>query len=122
MYEQPRGLVIGFAHLSVCAVLTWESPVLGGPIDYPGIFHGSTVDYDAVRECSATDPLPLYGVPAVSGNTLAFESELDFSSYSSGAFGTDTTDGKLFVQLTAHDGVGIEKVSIFDTGNFPSAA
>ena len=44
---------------------------LGAAINY-GSFMGTDVTYVDVTESSATDPVPLFGAPSVSGNSIDF--------------------------------------------------
>lgn len=81
-----------------------------------GTFVGTTVTFQNVTEWSPTgDPLPLYGMPTLVGNTLDFTPSF-FSSATGGA--SDTTDGTLSFLLKANPGNAISSVLFSERGDF----
>lgn len=77
---------------------------------------GASVKYTGISEASATDPVPLFGAPSVTGNSIDFNPVL-FNALSQ--FGTppiDLTDGKLTFMVVAHAGVGISNFSFQEAG------
>lgn len=81
-----------------------------------GDLAGSTVDFFGITEDSATDATPLYGAPSAFGDTLVFFPSAFVSSSSEGS--SDVTEGTLTVTVTAHHGFIIEKVSLFEQGDW----
>ncbi|MBN1855163.1 MAG: hypothetical protein JW829_20700 [Pirellulales bacterium] len=81
--------------LAIQAVFTLAitPSLVQGSIIY-GDFLGSTVKYLDVTEDSSTDPVPLYGPPNVTGDSLDFD-PVGFSANAAGAGGSDITDGNL---------------------------
>jgi hypothetical protein len=84
-----------------------------GPVP-PGVI------FQAVTESSGTDGVPLYGPPT------PFSTGLDFNPMSFVAFGTggssDITDGQLnFNILASNPFVGINTVSLFESGDYTLA-
>jgi len=104
------------AALSMAAVIAFTAPVSAAPINY-GDFSGTTVMYAQVTEDSGTDTPPLFGAPTVSGDTLDFN-PASFNSSSSGAFGTDITDGTLTLMIMALPGNFIDMVEFDEAGDF----
>src|SRR5438093_4205487 len=66
---------------------------------------GTNVVYPAVSESSSTDPLPLYGTPAISGDVLNF-ANMNFSAVSVNATpAIDFTDGQINFTIQSKPGV-----------------
>jgi hypothetical protein len=61
---------------------------------------GATVNYLMVTESSATDPVPLFGVPTVSGDSLDFTPTSFAASSQLHVPATDQTDGHLVFMVT----------------------
>ena len=76
-------------------------PAFAVPINY-GNFAGTNVSFLNVTEDSATDPTPLFGPPAVSGDGLSFSPLSSFSASSTGG-GADITDGKLNTTIVTNN-------------------
>ena len=81
-----------------------------------GDFVGASVTYVDVTEGSGTDPVPLFGPPTVSGNTLDFD-PVSFNSFSEDG-GFDQTDGTLRFSIEAKDGQFIDKLKLEEAGDF----
>ena len=83
-----------------------------GPVP-PGVI------FQAVTESSGTDGVPLYGPPT------PFSVGLDFNPMSFVAFGTgggsDITDGQLNFGIASNPFVGINTVSLFESGDYTLA-
>lgn len=81
-----------------------------------GNFNGDTVEYQQVTESSATDPVPLFGGPALSGDSLLF-SPVNFGiSASGGSF--DLMDGQLTTTIVALGLNRIEKIEFSERGDW----
>jgi hypothetical protein len=109
-----RALVAG-ALLAALTVAGGISPARAASINY-GTFVGTTVQYVDVTEDSTTDATPLYLAPTSSGDSLDFNPI--FASSSSGAGGSDETDGVLTMMIEALGANVIEKVMITEAGDF----
>jgi hypothetical protein len=92
------------------------SEIVNAAIMYPDQM-GSTVWFRAISEDSGTDPLPLYGAPSVSGNSIDFNL-VSFNSFSAGALGNDLTDGALTMMIEAKPGNFIPKILYEESGDF----
>lgn len=82
-----------------------------------GDYAGSSLTYTQVSEASITDPVPLFGAPTISGDTLDFD-PLAFGATSTGATAPDITDGQLNFGIDAMDGYSIPSVTISEQGDF----
>lgn len=85
-----------------------------------GDFAADTVNYLGVIESSITDPVPLFGAPTVSGNTLDFDPK-GFAADSQGVAPPDITDGQLNFTIQALDGYGIPALTFSERGDFTLA-
>jgi hypothetical protein len=94
------------------------APAASAAINY-GDFAGTDVMYLDVTEAALTgDPEPLYGAPIVSGNALDFNN-MTYASSSSGAGGSDFTDGRLTTTIMSiNAGVGITDLLIEESGDY----
>jgi len=110
MYRGKVCLFIAFACLFILSSSSWAA------INY-GDKTGSTMDYLQVTEDSGTDTPPLYGSPIVVGDTLLF-SPTSFNSSSSGAGGSDITDGTLTTTIVPHTGSYIDRLTLFEFGDY----
>ena len=81
-------------------------------IDY-GTFFGTDVEFSDVSETSS-DPLPLFGPPTVSGNSLDFN-PLAFSATSDGG-GSEATSADLSFTVAAKSGSVIKGISLSEIG------
>jgi hypothetical protein len=94
--------------------------VLGSRADAASINHGnfmgSTVTYVDVTEASATDAVPLYGMPSVFGDSLDFNPVLFNALSQLGVPPVDLTDGQLTFMIVAKQGHGIQNVLLAESG------
>jgi hypothetical protein len=80
-----------------------------------GSIDGDTVMYTDVTESSVTDPVPLFGMPSVSGDSIDF-TPVDFAAASQlHVPAVDQTDGHLVFGVMAHSGKTIKNIN-FDEG------
>lgn len=78
---------------------------------------GETVWFRAISEGSPTnDPLPLYGTPTISGNTLDFPTTGSFAATSEAGNGPDQTDGKLTFMVEAKEGHSLSGILFEEIG------
>ena len=100
---------------AVIAALLLASPSAASIIY--GDFAGNAVTYTDVTESSITDPVPLYGPPAVFGDIL------DFNPIAFGAFSEfgppDITDGQLNFGIESE--IGLNSLTISESGDFSLA-
>jgi hypothetical protein len=89
---------------------------LAGPAAADPLLHGdhsgSTVHFAGVAEDSATDPVPLFGTPRTSGNTLAFDPV--FAASASGG-SADRTEGTITCAIEALSG-SLDQITIDAAG------
>jgi hypothetical protein len=103
-----------------CSFLVLTSPALTVPalatqINY-GTHAGTDVTYVNVTEDTGADePLPLFGPPLVTGNSIDFN-PLGFDAASAGV-DSDITGSNLVFAIAAHIGSRIDTVSLFESGN-----
>ena len=106
-----------FSVAAFCALLV--SPVQAASINY-GDFEdfvgGGVIEYQDVTESSATDPVPLFGVPDVTVNDLDFDPAAFGSS--SGGSSVDITDGQLNFNFELLAGAGLTSLIIDEGGDF----
>jgi hypothetical protein len=100
------------------AVLPSATSFADTSINY-GTLVGTTVTYVNVTESSATDQVPLFGSPIISGNTLDFNPQ-GFAATSTGG-GIDLTDGQLNLLIQAHSGYSIPMIQFSEAGDFSLA-
>ena len=81
-----------------------------------GDFTGAQVVFTNVLEQSSTDPVPLFGAPIATANSLAF-SPITFSSSSSND-DADITDSQLSLMMEAVEGRTITALEIDEAGDF----
>jgi hypothetical protein len=89
-------------------------PAAAVPINY-GNHAGTDVTYVNVSEDSATDPVPLFGPPTVTGNSIDFN-PLGFSASSANG-GSDVTDGQLTFMLVADANRRIDRLILNESGD-----
>jgi hypothetical protein len=90
-------------------------PVLAAQINY-GSHMGTHVTYVNVTEDSGADePLPLFGPPTVTGNSIDFN-PTGFDAESMGA-DSDITDSNLVFMVTAKSGSRISKITLSESGD-----
>lgn len=101
------GVVLG-------SLLTCQSSH-AAPINY-GTFMGNTVSYvDVTEDSNSGDALPLFGPPAVSGDSMDFN-PVGFDANSSGG-GADITDGNLKFGVYAKPGFAIKNLLLNEAGD-----
>jgi hypothetical protein len=111
----PRSLAVaiaaslsGLALSGRAAIITYAPPALVG----------AQVTYPSVSESSDTNTLPLYGAPAVSGNSLVF-SNLNFSAISTnGSPALDYVDGQINFTLQADQGSFLQSLNLTEFGDY----
>src|SRR5262245_6656687 len=80
-----------FASAFFLVAIAISHSAFGASINY-GDFNGDNVKFLDVTE-SSDDPLPLYGAPTVSGDSLSFSPQQFFAKSQFGVPVNDTTDG-----------------------------
>jgi hypothetical protein len=81
-----------------------------------GTHAGNTVIYEDVTESSGTDPVPLFGAPIVSGDSIDFNPVL-FNAFSQfGSPPVDLTNGLLSFVLKAKPGFALNNVTFNEGG------
>ena len=89
-------------------------PAAAVPINY-GDHVGTDVTYVDVSEDSATDPVPLFGTPTVTGNSIDFN-PLGFAATGSNG-GSDITDGQLTFMVVANANRRIDSLILNESGD-----
>lgn len=103
--------LIAFSALSLAMLPS----VQAASINY-GNFNGNTVVYQNVTEASGTDPVPLFGAPIVTGDSIDFNPVL-FNAFSQfGAPPVDLTNGLLSFMLQAKAGFAMNNISFNEGG------
>jgi hypothetical protein len=88
----------------------------GTPVNY-GTFVGNTVAYvDVSEDSNSGDPLPLFGAPTVSGDSLDFN-PIGFNAHASGAAGSDITDANLTFGVSALPNFAIKNITLSEAGD-----
>jgi hypothetical protein len=105
--------ILGVALLTVLVSVSAQADILYSA-NY-GDFVGDTVTYLEVTESSETDANALYNAPSISLDTITFNP--DFTSFSEGAGGSDTTDGKLTFEIDAHSGSVVNELKFSEAGD-----
>jgi hypothetical protein len=100
--------VVLFLAAAIC------QPSLSASINY-GNFPGNTVTFIDVTE-SSDDPLPLYGAPTVSGDSLTFSPQQFLAKSEFQVPPSDTTDGQLTFMVQADGGQAITEISFEEGG------
>jgi len=92
-----------------------SASVMGAQINY-GTFAGDNVNYVNVTEDSGADePLPLFGAPTVTGDSIDFNPiGFDATSMNGGA---DITDSNLVFMVTSKSGSRISSVTFSEAGD-----
>jgi hypothetical protein len=97
----------------------FAAPAVAASINYgnfgPNLPTGIT-KYLAVTESSGTDPVPLFGPPELSGNTLDFDPMSFVSSATTGA--ADITDGQLNFTLQTLPLTGVTSLAFAEGGDY----
>lgn len=90
-------------------------PLFAVPINY-GTFVGNTIEYvDVTEDSNSGDPLPLFGAPTVSGDSIDFN-PVGFNAASTNG-GADITDSNLAMGIYALAGSAINNVSFTEAGD-----
>ncbi len=102
--------------LAACLILLIiGQPSVGAQINY-GTHMGTHVTYVNVTEDSGADePLPLFGAPTVTGNSIDFN-PVGFDAGSAGG-GSDITDSNLVFMVTAKSGSRISELVFSEAGD-----
>jgi hypothetical protein len=112
-----RGLGLLAGTMLLAAIV--GSPALGAQINY-GSHMGNDVTYVNVTEDSGADePLPLFGPPTVTGNSIDFN-PLGFDA-TSGGVASDITDSNLVFMVVAKPGMRIDSMTINEAGDTTQA-
>jgi len=107
-----RGLATAGA---VLLLVVTGSPARAAQINY-GTHMGNHVTYVNVTEDSGSDePLPLFGAPTVTGNSIDFN-PVGFDASSTGV-GSDITDSNLVFMVTAKSGSRISSITLNEAGD-----
>jgi hypothetical protein len=109
-----RGARLGCMSSAIALLLAVGQYTAGSTITYPDPPMGATVMYTGVTESSPTDPVPLFGAPIVSGDSIDFN-PVGFGAFSAGG-GADLTDGQLLFNVMAKPGFAINAISFGEAG------
>jgi hypothetical protein len=101
--------------LPVCAALVLPSLVSAASLNY-GDKVGADIIYRQVSEDSVTDPVPLYGNPAISGNALLF-TPVNFGAFASNG-SLDITDSTLSTSIEAKPNKRIKQIAFAEAGDY----
>jgi hypothetical protein len=107
-----------FVLVSAVAAAT-ASTAFSAPINY-GNKVGTNIIYQNVTEDSSTDATPLYGNPAVAGDSLVFN-PVSFGASSSNGGAPDITDGTLTTTIVAKPNQSIVAVNLAEKGDYTLA-
>ena len=111
-----RSMRLAICLSTVCCVVATSARA--GSINY-GDVTAATVIYKQVTESSTNPGVPLFGAPAVSGNSLVFNPP-NFSAASANG-GLDFTDGTLNTLITAKPGQFINTLGVNEFGDYTLA-
>jgi hypothetical protein len=89
-------------------------PLDAAQINY-GSHMGTHVTYVNVTEDSGAEPLPLFGAPTVTGNSIDFN-PVGFDATSANG-GSDLTDSNLSFTVAARSGSRIERITFSESGD-----
>lgn len=101
--------------LSASAAIALPLVASASSINY-GDKTGADIIYRQVSEDSVTDPVPLYGDPAISGNALLF-TPVNFGAFASNG-SLDLTDSTLTTMIEAKPGARIRQVAFAEAGDY----
>ena len=106
---------LSFAGGAVLLLAILSQPSLGAQINY-GTHMGEHVTYvDVTEDTGADEPLPLFGAPTVTGDSIDFN-PVGFDAASSGG-GSDITDSNLTFMVTAKSGSRIDSITFSEIGD-----
>ncbi len=102
--------------LPVCAaILALPFVASASSLNY-GDKIGADIIYRQVSEDSVTDPVPLYGNPAISGNALLF-TPVNFGAFASNG-SLDLTDSTLTTMIEAKPSRVIKQIAFAEAGDY----
>lgn len=99
----------------VAALIALPSMASAASLNY-GDKVGADIIYRQVSEDSVTDPVPLYGDPAISGNALLF-TPVNFGAFASNG-SLDITDSTLTTMIEAKTNKRIKQISFAEAGDY----
>jgi hypothetical protein len=105
---------IAFFCVAVLVMSIWSHLAAAATINYPDPPMGNTVSYVGISETSLTDPVPLFGAPFVSGDSIDFN-PTGFGAFASGG-AVKGTDGQLGFMVVAKQGIGISNINFAEAG------
>src|SRR5687768_1297196 len=106
---------LGISAVAIVLLAIFSQASLGAQINY-GTHMGTHVTYVNVTEDSGADePLPLFGPPTVTGDSIDFN-PVGFDAASSGP-GSDITDSNLVFMVTAKSGSRIQSIVLSEAGD-----
>ena len=106
---------LGFVAAAVLALAAAGRPASAAQINY-GSHNGTHVTFVNVTEDSGADePLPLFGSPTVTGNSIDFN-PVGYDAARTGA-GSEVTDSNLVFQVSAKSGSRIRSVTFSEAGD-----
>jgi len=100
---------------AAAVLLAGLSPAFAATINY-GTYAGSDVTYVFVTEDSGAAPLPLFGLPTVTGNSIDFN-PVGFDATSGPAGGNETTVSNLAFMVVANSGAHIGSIAFSEAGD-----
>jgi hypothetical protein len=100
---------------AISMLLLAAQPSLAASISYPDQA-GDTVVYKNIQETSFTDPVPLFGAPIVTGDSIDFNPVLFNALSQFNTPGVDVTDGHLTFVVEAKAGHAITNMQISEGG------
>lgn len=101
--------------LAVCYFSAVSLPSHAASINY-GSFAGDTVMYMDVTESSDTDPVPLFGAPTVTGDSIDFTPDNFGAASQLHVPAVDHTDGHLTFGVMANPGKSVQTISFQEGG------
>lgn len=99
----------------VAALIALPSMASAASLNY-GDKVGADIIYRQVSEDSVTDPVPLYGNPAISGNALLF-TPVNFGAFASNG-SLDLTDSTLTTMIEAKANKRIKQIAFAEAGDY----
>jgi hypothetical protein len=114
MAARPLPNLLSATFAAILLSLLHPAPSSSAVLNY-GSFSGTSVTYIDVTEDSS-DPVPLFGSPVVSGNSLDFN-PVGFDANAAGAGGNVNTGSRLTYAVQAHPGLAISTINFFESGD-----
>jgi len=100
---------------AAAVLLAGRSPAYAATINY-GTHVGNDVRYVDVTEDSGAAPLPLFGAPTVTGNSVDFN-PVGFDATSGPTGGSETTASRLTFMLVADTGAHVGSIAFSEAGD-----